>query len=163
MVVDLEALFRDSASGRLKKAKHYQRLCATVPAAYGAHGDMALDAEEDWLWFRVGRTMAAANLPNDMTPAEAFGPRKMGAGPGGLAGIHLESGALKYVTSVPFQVGHVQTNPWVAGHKTSAADHPHPTFSPDGSRIQIQSAMLSEDGRSMDICIVPVPEEWLNR
>ena len=316
MVVDLEALFRDSASGRLKKAKHYQRLCATVPAAYGAHGDMALDAEEDWLWFRVGRPMAAANLPKDMTPAEAFGPRKMGAGPGGLAGIHLESGALKYVTSVPFQVGHVQTNPWVAGqiifcwetggkapqrtwvvnadgsglrplypeseyewvtheavispdevafaimghrsipgvgeavegtgvqganpgqeaawgpsgtrekptglgivnlntremhiagqipfgsgfwhvagsadkrflagddfarniylidrrnnemlllsagHKTSAADHPHPTFSPDGSRIQIQSAMLSEDGRSMDICIVPVPEEWLNR
>jgi len=64
---------------------------------------MALDAEEDCgCGFRVGRTMAAANLPNDMTPAEAFGPRKMGAGPGGLAGIHLESGALKYVTSVPF-------------------------------------------------------------
>lgn len=316
MVVDLAALFRDSAAGRLKKARHYQRVCATVPASYGAHGDMALDAEEDWLWFRVGRAMAAANLAKDMTPAEAFGPRKMGAGPGGLAGVHLESGELRYVTSVPFQVGHVQTNPWVAGqivfcwetggkspqrtwvvnadgsglrplypeseyewvtheavispdevafaimghrsipgvgeavegtgvqganpgqeaawgpsgtrekptglgivnlntremhiagqipfgsgfwhvagsadkrflagddfarniylidrrnnemlllsagHKTSAADHPHPTFSPDGSRIQIQSAMLSEDGRSMDICIVPVPEEWLNR
>jgi oligogalacturonide lyase len=50
-----------------------------------------------------------------------------------------------------------------AGHKTTAADHPHPTFSPDGTRIEIQSAMLSADGRSMNICIVPVPEAWLNK
>ena len=49
------------------------------------------------------------------------------------------------------------------GHKTTAADHPHPTFNADGTRIQIQSAMLSEDGRSMNICIVPVPEAWLKR
>jgi oligogalacturonide lyase len=44
------------------------------------------------------------------------------------------------------------------GHKTTAADHPHPTFSADGTRIEIQSAMLSADGRTMNICIVPVPE-----
>lgn len=50
-----------------------------------------------------------------------------------------------------------------AGYKRRAADHPHPTFSPDGTRIQIQSAMLSEDGRSMNICIIPVPEERLQR
>jgi oligogalacturonide lyase len=49
------------------------------------------------------------------------------------------------------------------GHKATAADHPHPTFSADGTRIEIQSAMLSEDGRSMNICIVPVPEAWLQR
>ena len=50
-----------------------------------------------------------------------------------------------------------------AGHKTTASDHPHPTFSPDGTRIEIQSAMLSENNRSMNICIIPVPEEWLKR
>jgi len=50
-----------------------------------------------------------------------------------------------------------------AGHKTTAADHPHPTMSPDGTKIQIQSAMLSSDNRSMNICIIPVPEEWLKR
>lgn len=50
-----------------------------------------------------------------------------------------------------------------SGHKTTAADHPHPTFSPDGSRIQIQSAMLSEDDRTMNICIIPVPKHWLER
>ena len=47
------------------------------------------------------------------------------------------------------------------GHKTTAADHPHPTFSPDGTKIQIQSAMLSEDIRSLNICIIPVPKKWL--
>jgi oligogalacturonide lyase len=49
------------------------------------------------------------------------------------------------------------------GHKMTAADHPHPTFSADGTKIEIQSAMLSEDNRSMNICIVPVPDAWLKR
>jgi len=50
-----------------------------------------------------------------------------------------------------------------AGHKATAADHPHPTFSDDSKKIEIQSAMLSEDNRTMNICIIPVPEEWLKR
>jgi len=48
-----------------------------------------------------------------------------------------------------------------AGHKQTAADHPHPTFSPDGTKILIQSAMLSKDGKNLNICIIPVPEKWL--
>jgi oligogalacturonide lyase len=43
------------------------------------------------------------------------------------------------------------------GHKATAADHPHPTFNADGSKIEIQSAMLSKDGRSMNIVVIPVP------
>ncbi|MDM4765266.1 hypothetical protein [Pelomonas sp. SE-A7] len=50
-----------------------------------------------------------------------------------------------------------------AGHKTTARDHVHPTFSPDGRKIQIQSALLSADGREMNIAVVPVPESWLKR
>ncbi len=49
------------------------------------------------------------------------------------------------------------------GHKETAADHPHPTMSPDGTKIQIQSAMLSADNRSMNICIIAVLEAWLKR
>ena len=48
-------------------------------------------------------------------------------------------------------------------HKETATDHPHPTFHPDGTRLQIQSAMLSADNRSMNICIVPVSTAWLER
>jgi oligogalacturonide lyase len=50
-----------------------------------------------------------------------------------------------------------------AGHKETASDHPHPTFNADGTRIEIQSAMISEDGKSLNICVIPVPEQWLNR
>ena len=316
--VDLAALFADSESGHLKPESKYQRVCGTVPEEYGARGDMALDANEDWVWFPVGRKKAMEHLPEGTVIEENFGPRHMGAGPAGIAGMNIQTGELTYVVSVPFQIGHVQTNPWVpgqilfcwetggkspqrtwivnsdgtglrplypeasyewvthegvitpdevafaimghrpipgvpsedipegadpsgvnpgqeaewgpcgtrekptglgivnintremmiagqipygsgfwhvsgspdgrfvagdnfarelylidrnthemmlltAGHKPTAADHPHPTFKPDGTEIEIQSAMLSEDGRSMNICIVPVPDEWLKR
>lgn len=320
--VDLAKLFADSESGKLKPATAYQRVCGTTPPELGAGGDMALDADEEWVYFRVGKTEAAKHLAANAKIEGSFGPRKMGAGPAGLAGMNVKTGEIKYIVSVPFQVGHIQTNPFVpgeivfcwetggkspqrtwtvradgsglrplypeseyewvtheavigrdevaiaimghrkvnmttaalvsetnkaatvpdiqnpgqetdwgpsgtrekptglgivnlrtremiiagqtpsgsglwhvhgssdgrwavgddfarniylidrhtremillsAGHKATAADHPHPTFSPDGTRIQIQSAMLSADNRSMNICIVPVPADWLKR
>jgi len=48
------------------------------------------------------------------------------------------------------------------GHVTTAADHIHPTFSADSSRVQIQTAMLSGK-RAMNIAVVPLPESWLKR
>lgn len=315
--VDLARLFTDSKAGTLKKAGEYQRVCGTTPPEIDAGGDMALDGGEEWAWFRVGAKEALKHLPVGTKIEEPFGPRKMGAGPAGIAGMSIHTGEIKYVVSVPFQIGHIQNNPWVpgqiifcwetggkapqrtwivnsdgtglrplypeatyewvtheavispdevamaimghrkipntagevtpgtpvsganpgqeaawgpsgtrekptglaivniktremtiagqtpsgsglwhvngsadrrfavgddfernlylidrkthemllltAGHKTTAADHPHPTFSPDGTRIEIQSAMLSKDNRSMNICIVPVPKAWLKR
>ena len=309
--VDLAKLFPDSESGNLKSAGIYQRVCGTIPAEMGAGGDMALDANEDVVYFRVGRTEAAKHIPEGTKIEPNFGPRNMGAGPAGLVSMKIASGEMKYIVSVPFQIGHVQSNPWVpgeivfcwetggkapqrtwtvmadgtglrplypeseyewitheavitkdevaiaimghrqigtpekpfdpanpgqekgwgpsgtrekptglaivnlrtremtivgqtasgsglwhvngsadgrwaagddfsrsiylidrhthemimlsTGHKQTASDHPHPTFSPDGTRIEIQSAMLSEDNRSMNICIIPVPESWLKR
>jgi oligogalacturonide lyase len=315
--VDLGKLFADSKAGKVQPESAYQRICGTTPPALKAGGDMALDGDEQWAYFRVGREEAARHLPEGTKLEASFGPRNMGAGPSGIAAMNVQTGAIKYVVSVPFQVGHIQTNPWVpgqiifcwetggkspqrtwivqadgtglrplypeapyewvtheavigpeevaiaimghrkipgtegnaapgtavsganpgqetawgpsgtrekptglgivniktremvivgqtssgsglwhvsgssdgrfavgddfarnlylidrhthemillsAGHKTTAADHPHPTFSPDGTRIQIQSAMLSADNRSMNICIVPVPADWLKR
>jgi oligogalacturonide lyase len=298
--VDLARLFADVKAGQLKPASNYQRICGTVPAEIEAGGDMALDASDDWVYFRVGKKEAARHLAAGSKIESAFGPRGMGAGPAGIARMHLRTGEIRHVVSVPFQVGHIQANLWnpgeivfcwetggkapqrtwtvmadgsglrplypespyewvtheaviskdevvmavlghrtgaaagsdwgaagtrekptglaivnlrtremtiagqtpsgsgfwhvhgspdgrwavgddfsrsvylidrrsremmmlTTGHKTTAADHPHPTFSPDGTRIEIQSAMLSEDGRTLNICIVPVPEAWLAR
>lgn len=314
--VDLAKLFADSEAGTLQPESAYQRVCGTIPQEWQASSDMALDGGEEWVWFRVGRDQARKHLPEGTEIEPNFGPRNMGAGPTGIAGMNIHTGEIKYVVSVPFQIGHVQSNPWVpgqiifcwetggkspqrtwivnsdgtglrplypeasyewvtheavvskdevvfalmghreipgtpayennvatgprganpgqelewgecgtrekptglsvvnintremhiagqipygsgfwhvhgssdgrflvgdnfarelylinrktnetmllsAGHKPTAADHPHPTFSPDGTRIQIQSAMLSEDNRSMNICIIPVPKKWL--
>ena len=35
-------------------------------------------------------------------------------------------------------------------------DHAHPTFSPDGKKILIQSGLLS-NGASLDLILIPVP------
>jgi len=316
--VDLEKLFADSAAGKLKPADAYQRIVGTTPSEIGAGGDMALDGgNEEWVFFRIGREEATKRLPEGTKIEPNFGPRNMGAGPSGIGAMNIKTGEVKHVIAVPFQVGHIQTNPWVegeivfcwetggkapqriwtvksdgtglrpvfpederdwvtheavigrdevafaimghrkvsggtkdvgeatgvggvnpgqepewgpsgtrerptglaivnlrtrevrivgqtkegsglwhvggspdgrfavgddfsrsiylidrktgemmllsTGHKPTAQDHPHPTMSPDGTKIQIQSAMLSSDGRSMNICIIPVPEEWLKR
>ncbi|MBN2212849.1 MAG: PD40 domain-containing protein [Bacteroidales bacterium] len=316
--VDLASLFNDSKAYTLKPSTGYQRICGITPPEMGAVADMAMDGGEEWIWFRVGRAEAKRHLPEGIVIESSYGPRKMGAGPGGIAGMNIHTGEIKYVISVPFQVGHIQSNPWIpgqiifcwetggkapqrtwivnadgtelrplypeapyewvtheavigpeevafaimghrnisdfsvkhepvdtfekesnpgqesewglcgtrekptglgivnirtremiiagqipegsgfwhvsgssdgrfvtgddfarnlylvdrythemilltTGHKKTAEDHVHPTFSPDGTRILIQSAMLSKDGRSMNICIVPVPRKWLKR
>ncbi|MEO5682486.1 MAG: hypothetical protein ABIQ88_07575 [Chitinophagaceae bacterium] len=315
--VNLAKLFADSKAGALKPATAYQRICGKTPAELEAGGDMALDGDEEWAYFRVGKHAAEKHLAPGTKLENNFGPRNMGAGPSGIAAMNIHTGETKYVVSVPFQIGHIQTNPWVAGeivfcwetggkspqrtwtvkadgtglrplypeseyewvtheaviakdevaiaimghrkitgtdkkmedgtpvaganpgqesawgpsgtrekptglaiinlrtremtiagqtasgsglwpvtgspdgrwavgddftrniylidrhtgemlllsagHKQTAADHPHPTMSPDGTKIEIQSAMLSADNKSMNICIIPVPEEWLKR
>jgi len=309
--VDLAKLFADSESGRMKPASEYQRICGTTPTEMGAGGDMALDADEEYVYFRTGREEAARHLPEGTKIEPNFGARNMGAGPAGIGSMNIRTGECKFVVAVPFQIGHIQTNPWVTGeivfcwetggkapqrtwtvrsdgsglrplypeseyewvtheaviskdevaiaimghrkigtpeqpadpknpgqevswgpsgtrekptglaivnlrtremtiagqtpsgsglwhvhgspdgrwavgddftrgiylidrrsremillstgHKMTAADHPHPTFSDDGTKIEIQSAMLSDDNRSMNICIIPVPEAWLKR
>lgn len=312
--VDLAKVFADSKAGKMKDASVYQRVCGTTSPDIGAGGDMALDADENWAYFRIGKDEAAKHLQKNAKIEKSFGPRNMGAGPSGIGAMNIHTGEVKHVIAVPFQVGHIQTNPWVpgeivfcwetggkspqrtwtvqadgsglrplypeseyewitheavitkdevafaimghrkvqgvdttgtavsganpgqeaawgpsgtrekptglaivnfrtremtiagqtpsgsglwhvhgshdgrfaagddfsrnlylidrhtremillsAGHKATAADHPHPTFSPDGTKIEIQSAMLSADNRSMNICIVYLPQDWLKR
>ncbi len=299
VAIDLEALFADSQSETLEPAAHYEQVFGTLSPSMGAAGDLALDATEEVAYFRVTGETAAKHLPPDTKIEPTFGPRNMGAGPSGIASMNLATGEVKVVVAVPFQVGHIQTNPFVpgeiifswetggkapqrtwivnadgtglrpiypeapydwvtheavitrdevalailghrppgtndawgisgtrehatglgianlrtqeiyiagqiksgsgfwhvngsadgrwavgddfarniylidrhtnemlllsTGHKETAGDHPHPTFSADSTRIQIQSAMLSQDDRTMNICIIPVPESWLKR
>ncbi len=297
--VDLAKLFADSAAGTLKPAAAYETVYGTIPLAYDGAGELALDANEDVVYFRMLGEAAGPLLPPGTKIEEKFGPRGMGAGPTGVAKMILATGKVEPVVAVPFQVGHIQSNPWVSGeivfcwetggkspqrtwtvkadgtglkalfpespfdwvtheaiitkdevamavlgfrepdvndgwgtagsrahptglfianlrtgeiynagqtksgsglwhvhgspdgrwavgddfarnlwlidrrtnemrllstgHKFTAADHTHPTFSMDSTRIEIQSAMLSEDDRTLNICIVPVPQDWLDR
>ena len=109
--VNLAAVLEDSKSGQMKSADTYQRVCGTIPEELDGGGDLALDGDEQWVYFKTGKKSAAKYLPDSVKPAANFGPRNMGAGPNGIAALNIKTGETKYVVSVPFQIGHIQTNP----------------------------------------------------
>jgi oligogalacturonide lyase len=51
----------------------------------------------------------------------------------------------------------------LAGPQHTGADHIHPTFNADSTKIEIESALISKDNRSLNICVVPMPKSLLNR
>ena len=80
--VNLERLFADSEAGKLKKKTAYERICGTIPIEMCSEGDMALDGSEEFVYFRLDKEFAR-KYPIAEQIAPNFGPRNMGAGPGG--------------------------------------------------------------------------------
>ena len=112
--VNIQQLFADSESGHLKKKKHYERICGVIPAEMCSEGDMALDGSEDFIYFRLDKDYAR-RFPIAEPIAGNFGPRNMGAGPGGIGKMDLRTGLSEPVVAVHFKVGHIQGNPWHPG------------------------------------------------
>ncbi len=112
--VNLERLFADSEAGNLKKKTAYERICGTIPSDMCSEGDMALDGSEQFVYFRLSKDYAG-KLPIAEPIADNFGPRKMGAGPGGIGKMDLHTGKAEPVVAVHFKVGHIQGNPWHPG------------------------------------------------
>ncbi|MEO5910414.1 MAG: hypothetical protein ABIP95_05975, partial [Pelobium sp.] len=151
--VDLEKLFSDSKAGTLKSASTYQRVCGTTTKELGAGGDMALDGGEEWAWFRVGKEMAQSHLAQGTKLEENFGPRNMGAGPSGIAGMNIKTGEIKYVVSVPFQIGHIQNNPWVPGQIIFCWE--------TGGKSPQRTWIVNSDGTGLRPLYPESPYEWV--
>jgi len=112
--VNLERLFADSEAGKLKSKKNYERICGVIPIEMCSEGDMALDGSETFAYFRLDKEYARS-MPIAEPIAPNFGPRNMGAGPGGIGKIDLTTGKSEPVVAVHFKVGHIQGNPWHPG------------------------------------------------
>src|SRR5581483_9113019 len=87
---NLEKVFTDSKAGHLQPATVYQRVCGTIPAAMNGGNDLALDANENKLYFRVSKEEAAKHLAPGTKIESNYGPRNMGAGPSGLAAMDVQ-------------------------------------------------------------------------
>ena len=300
--VDLARLFADVEAKTVKPAAHYTRVCGAIPATLQVDGNMGLDANDEYMYFRV-QGPETAELSPGQTLLPGFGPRFRQA-TSGLRSMNLKTGEIKFIVNVGFGIGHVQSNPWMpgeigfcwetggkapqrtwivnadgtglrplypeapyewitheaviskdeaviailghrsipsatpqsdwgisgtfehptgvaivnlrtremrivgqvpawskgrsdwhvagsedgrwaasddfqyevwlydrhsgetnllAGPQKTGADHIHPTFNREGTKIEIQSALISKDNRSLNICIVPVPKAFLNR
>lgn len=113
VAIDLAAIFADSEAGKMKKRSEYETVLGVTPVEWGGGTLAALDGDEKIAFFAVGRQYAASQA-GDMKMESNYGPRNMGAGPSGLAYMDLTTGECHYIRTVPFQVGHIQGNPWHA-------------------------------------------------
>ena len=112
--INLEKLFKDSEAGKLQGKAAYERICGVIPGEMCSEGDLALDGSEQLAYFRLDPNYAR-NMPIAEPIAPNFGPRNMGAGPGGIGKIDLRTGKCEPVVAVHFKVGHIQGNPWHPG------------------------------------------------
>ena len=151
--VDLAKLFADSAAGKMQPADAYQQVCGTIPLEWGAGGDMALDCTEEYAYFRVGREESAKHLPAGEKPAENYGPRNMGAGPAGLGKMNLKTGEVSFIVAVPFQIGHVQTNPWMPGEIVFCWE--------TGGKAPQRTWTVMSDGTGLRPLYPESPYEWI--
>src|SRR3990172_5635672 len=131
----------------------YERVGGVIPAEWGAGGDMALDSTEEWAYFRVAREEAAKQLAADTKIESNYGPRNMGAGPTGLGKMNLKTGAVEFLIAVPFQIGHVQTNPYVPGEIVFCWE--------TGGKAPQRTWTVKGDGTGLRPLYPEAPYEWI--
>jgi oligogalacturonide lyase len=150
--IDLEKLFADVAAGAVKPAANYQRVCGTIPTGLNADGNMGLDANDDFMYFRVGGP-ETAQLSEGQTLQRTFGPRNMGAGPSGLRSMNLKTGEVKMICNVGFQIGHVQSNPWAPGEIIFCWE--------TGGKAPQRTWFVNADGSGLRPLYPEAPYEWI--
>src|SRR5471032_1297194 len=150
--IDLEKLFADVAAGTVKPAANYTRVCGTVPSGLRADGNMGLDANDDFMYFRVNWP-ETAQLSEGQTLMSAAGPRGMGAGPSGLRSMNLKTGEVKLICNVGFQIGHVQSNPWVPGEIVFCWE--------TGGKAPQRTWYVNADGSGLRPLFSEAPFDWI--
>jgi len=113
--LNLETLFADSEAGKMKEQSAYERVVTTLPRGMRDSGGFGLDANENFAYIGVRGGDVGTHLPPGTKIVETAPGQRMGAGPGGIRSINLETGEIQVVIDVPFNMGHVQVNPWVPG------------------------------------------------
>ena len=150
--INLERLFADSEAGKLKSKKNYERICGIIPAEMCSEGDMALDGSETMVYFRLDKEYAR-KMPIAEPIAENFGPRHMGAGPGGIGKMDLMTGKAEPVVAVHFKVGHIQGNPWHPGEVIFCWE--------TGGKAPQRTWMVNADGTNLRPIYRETEHDWI--
>jgi len=150
--IDLEKLLPDAVAGTVKAPATYQRVCGTIPTGLNADGNMGLDANDDFMYFRVNGA-ETAQLSTGQTLQKSFGPRSMGAGPSGLRSMNLKTGEVKMICNVGFQIGHVQSNPWKSGEIVFCWE--------TGGKAPQRTWFVNADGSGLRPLYPEAPYEWI--
>lgn len=150
--INLGKLLSDSEAGKLKKKKEYERICGIIPIEMCSEGDMALDGSEEFVYFRLDKEFAR-KYPIAEQIAPNFGPRNMGAGPGGIGKMDLTTGKAEPVVSVHFKVGHIQGNPWHPGEVIFCWE--------TGGKAPQRTWMVNADGTNLRPVYRETEHDWV--
>lgn len=151
--LDLAMLLADSEADAMKKPEAYERVCAALPEGMRDSGGFGLDAEEEFAYVGVRGGDVGEHLPDGVEVIGVPEGARMGAGPGGLRSVNLATGEIKVIIDTPFQMGHVQTNPWIPGeiiycHETG------------GDALQRMWTVMADGTRNRPL-YVETPDEWV--
>ena len=150
--VNLERLFEDSEGGKLKNKKTYERICGVIPSDMCSEGDMALDGSDEFVDFRLDKDYAG-KMPIAEPIAGTFGPRHIGAGPGGIGKMDLKTGKSEPVVAVHFKVGHIQGNPWHPGEVIFCWE--------TGGKAPQRTWMINADGSNLRPIYRETEHDWV--
>ncbi|MCR5131653.1 MAG: oligogalacturonate lyase family protein [Prevotella sp.] len=150
--VNLGKLLADSEAGKVKAKSHYERICGTIPLELCNEADMALDGSETFVYFRLNKEFAR-KMPIAEPIAENFGPRHMGAGPGGIGKMDLQTGKSEPVVAVHFKVGHIQGNPWHPGEVIFCWE--------TGGKAPQRTWMVNADGTNLRPIYRETEHDWV--
>src|SRR5215472_5515133 len=151
LVIDPAKLSDVVAAGKVKPAANYQRDCGTLPATLQADGNMGLDANDDFLYFRVTGPETTQLSPGQ-TLLPGFGPR-FPQSTSGLRSMNLKTGEIKVIVNVGFGVGHVQTNPWAPREIVFCWE--------TGGKAPQRTWFVKSDGTGLRPLYPEAPYEWI--
>lgn len=129
--LDLGKLLSDSAKNRTLSADGFERTIASFPSGKQNHGGLSLDADETqiYLGIRESDTQFA------------------------LQGIDLSTGAVNTLIDLPWQIGHIQANPWKPGEILYC----HET----GGDAPQRMWLINADGSNNRPLYEEAPTEWV--
>jgi oligogalacturonide lyase len=139
------------AAKTVKPAANYTRVCGTIPATLFVDGNMGLDANDDFMYFRV-QGPETAQLSPGQTLLPGFGPRFRQA-TSGLRSMNLKTGEIKFIVNVGFGIGHVQSNPWKPGEIVFCWE--------TGGKAPQRTWIIESDGTGLRPLYPEAPYEWI--
>jgi oligogalacturonide lyase len=155
--LNLDPLLADSKAGTMKDPASYERAIGSIPPDLRDAGGFTLDADEKVGYIGVGKAQPGGGRGGPPPqPGQPRPPRPaMPPQPawGGIRQIDLQTGAVTKVVDVPFQMGHIQANPYVPGEVMYC----HETGGDAPQRMWITRS----DGSENRPLYKETPDEWV--
>ena len=162
--LNIGELINDSMSDSVKDPAGYERIVTSLPADKPG-SELALDADETSLYLACKLTRAEAP-PSQQSPRSrdrdewiAFTKQRneyfavRGQGTGAIYKINIQTGEIDKVLDVPFNLGHLQTNPWVPGEIFFCKE--------TGGNTDQRIWSVQADGTNFRPIYEETPDEWV--